>query len=279
MTKLFDGKSVFITGASSGIGAALAVEFAKHGAKVALAARRKDKLESVQKAVQESGGEAICLACDVNDRSSLDAAVAQTIEAFGGIDVAVANAGFGVSGSFTKLNTEDFRRQFDTNFFGVVDTIYAVLPHLLESKGRLGIVSSVLGKLGSPATAPYCASKFALCGLSESIYYDLADKGVSVTCLNPGIVESGFRRVDNQGVYHPDATDPAPKLLCVRADVAARAMLRTLYKRRCDTTITGHGKVFVFFHGHFPRTFRFLARMLTKGRLDKVEKSKRGMPT
>ena len=135
MAGRFQGSSVFITGASSGIGEALARAFALEGARLALAARRLERLESVRQELMPAAAEVLAVPCDVTSRPSLDAAVAQTAEAFGGIDVAVANAGFGVTGFFQDLSTADFRRQFETNVFGLLDTVYAVLPHVRASKG------------------------------------------------------------------------------------------------------------------------------------------------
>lgn len=272
----FDGKTVFITGGSSGIGAALGRTFVAQGARVALAARSEDRLAGVVEEITKSGGQALALACDVTSREELDAAVARTVETFGSLDVVVANAGFGVSGPFETLTTEDYRRQFDTNFFGVLDTIYAALPHLIASKGRIAVISSVYGKLGGPTTSAYCASKFAVCGFSESLYYELADKGVSVTCINPGVVESNFRMVDNTNRWRSDKSDPVPRWIAMDTDKAARQMVRAIAKRKPEVTITGHGRLAVFLHSHFPRTFRFAFRQATKGRIEKMEEIRRG---
>jgi NAD(P)-dependent dehydrogenase (short-subunit alcohol dehydrogenase family) len=276
MARRFEGKTALITGASSGIGAELARAFAREGARVALLARRADRLAVVSGTVRAAGGEALALECDVNERPALDAAVAQTLERFGGIDVAVANAGFGVSAAFSKLSVDDFRRQFETNFFGVLNTVYAVLPALEVSRGRLGLVSSVMGRLGAPASAPYASSKFAVCGLAECLYYDLAPKGISVTCINPGVVESNIRRTDNRGVFREERPDPAPAWLIVPTDRAARAIVTALHRRRFEAVITGHGKTAVFLARHFPRTLRFLVRRFSAGDLDAVERAKRG---
>lgn len=275
MVKRFEDSKVFITGASSGIGAALALHFASQGAHVALAARREDRLRDLKKKVETEGGHALAIPCDVTDRASIDNAVAEAASVMGGVDVAIANAGFGVNGLFTKLETEDFRRQFDTNFYGVVDTTYAVLPHLRASRGRLGIVSSVMGRVGAPASSAYCASKFALCGLAESIYYELAAEGVSVTLINPGVVASGIRFVDNQGVYREGGADPAPSFLVVPVERAAKEIAAALYRRRFEAVITGHGKIITWAARHFPRSFRLVGRLATSGRLESVEKRKR----
>ena len=278
MVRRFENQSVFITGASSGIGAALAEEFAREGAHVALAARNEQRLNEVRQCIESMGGRALALSCDVTDRTSIDAAVARTAEVFGGINVAVANAGFGVSGLFEQLSTDDYRRQFDTNFFGALDTVYAVFPYLKASQGRVGIVSSVLGRVGFAATSPYCASKFALCGLAESIDYEFREHGISVTCIDPGFVASRFRSVDNQNVFHPERPDHVPQWLCVSAKRAARAIVRALYRRKFEVVITGHGKIIVGLARHFPRTLRALTRTLGRGRVANVHEFKRGRP-
>ncbi|MDK1022552.1 MAG: SDR family NAD(P)-dependent oxidoreductase [Candidatus Hydrogenedentes bacterium] len=275
MAKRFENKNAFITGGSSGIGAALGVAFAREGARVALAARSLDRLAESVHSVEEAGGSAIALQCDVTSRASIDEAVERAVEEFGGLDVVVANAGFGVDGLMTKLETEDYRRQFETNVFGVIDTVYATLPHLVESKGRLAIVSSVLGKIGRPAMSAYAASKFAVCGFAESIYYELADLGISVTCVNPGLVESNFRVVDNEGRFHEEWTDPAPQFFVMPAERAARDIVRAIYKRRFEANVTLHGKFGIFMNRHFPWMVRTAQRQLTRGRLHDFDRSAR----
>ncbi len=272
----FSGKTCFITGASSGIGAALARALAAEGANLGLAARSQERLDAVAQSIPDHASRVVTAVCDVTRRSEVDAAVSATADRFGGIDVAVANAGFGVSGRFEKLTTEDFRRQFEPNVFGVIETAYAVLPYLEASKGCLGLLGSILGRMGIPASTPYCASKFAVCGLAESLYYDLADKGVAVVCINPGVVDSNIRRTSNDGEVHPDAPDPAPSLLIVPTDKAARDIVNALHRRRFEAVITGHGKIMVTLARHFPRTWRFFMRRMSAGNMDSVEKRKRG---
>lgn len=264
MGKRFEGKRVFLTGASSGIGAAVAIALAKEGARVALAARRIEKLSEVVKQIEASGGHAIALTCDVTSRESIDTAVQQAVDAFGGIDIALANAGMGIAGRFERLSTDDFRKQFETNFFGLVDTIYATLPHLKSSRGQIGLVASVSGRLGTPTTAAYSASKFAVVGLAESIDVEFAKHGIGVTLINPGFVESEIRFLDNSGKFHPDRKDPAPAWLVVSADKAAQEILAALHRRKFEAIITGHGKAIAFTARHFPRIVRMIMHMNAK---------------
>lgn len=265
----FVGQTAFVTGASSGIGAAVARELARQGAKVALAARRADRLDQVKASIESEGGVALPVVCDVRDRASLDAAVATAVEAFGGIGVAFANAGFYVDGILGRLGTEDYRRQFETNVFGVIETVYAVLPHLESSKGRLGIVGSVMGRISMPAASAYCASKYAVTGFAECIYYDLLASGVSVTLITPGLVESEIRSVNNYG-EHTGKPDPANQRRVLPATVAARRIVDALYARKPELILTKAGKIGVFMSRHFPRTLRFAFRVSSRGRLKKL---------
>jgi NAD(P)-dependent dehydrogenase (short-subunit alcohol dehydrogenase family) len=275
MTKRFENQVALITGGSTGIGAAVGIQFAREGARVALAARSADRLAAAVSAVDAAGGEAIALACDVTDRASVDAAVSQTLARFGRIDVVLANAGFGVNGLFADLTTDDFRRQFETNFFGVLDTVYATLPHLAATKGRLGIVSSVLGSIARPTMSAYTASKFALTGLSEAIAHELPARGVSVTCISPGMVASDFQRVDNHGTFHPEWKDTERGRFVVPADRAAREIVDALYRRRFHAVITGHGRLGVFVNRHAPWLVRFAIGRISRGRLERIEEARR----
>ncbi|MBI2204939.1 MAG: SDR family NAD(P)-dependent oxidoreductase [Candidatus Rokubacteria bacterium] len=248
----FDGRIVFITGASSGIGAELAREFAREGAAVALAARRVDRLHAVAADVAKLGRRATALACDVTRDGDLERAVAETRVALGPIDVAVANAGFGVVGPVARLTLDDFRRQFETNVFGVLRTVYATLPDLERTRGTLVLIGSVSGHIGVPGTAPYAMSKFAVRGLAQSLRHELGPSGVAVVLVSPGYVVSEIHQVDNTGVYHAETAAVVPDWLRMPTAKAARQIVRATAARRQETVITGHGKAVVLFQRHVP---------------------------
>jgi len=250
--------SVLITGASSGIGAGLACEYARLGARVTLAARRLERLQEVAARVDELGGEALAVACDVTDRSQLDEAVSAAVERFGGLDHVVANSGFGVAGAVHKLDVEDFKRQFDTNVFGVLRTYYASREALVESRGCFAIVGSVNGYTPLPGVAAYCMSKHAVHGLAGALRHELSPRGVAVVLLVPGFVDSEIRQVDNDGVYHQQAGDPIPMWLSMRTPIAARKMVRAIKRRRKEAVITAHGKILVLLQRHTPWVLDFL---------------------
>ena len=162
----FAGQVVLITGASSGIGAALAREFARQGADLALLARREDRLRGLAREIEAGGHRALALAADVTIDGDVERAVLATRTAFGRIDVAIANAGFGVVGPVERLALDDYRRQFETNVFGVLRTVQATLPSLKATRGRLAILGSVAGYIATPGSSPYSMSKFAVRGLA-----------------------------------------------------------------------------------------------------------------
>jgi short-subunit dehydrogenase len=249
------GKVALVTGASAGIGAALARELARRGASVTLVARR---LERIQALAGELGDRALAVAGDVTHDGDLEAAVVRTVERFGRLDVAVANAGFGVAGPLEKLTLDDLRRQLETNLFGVLRTLYAALPALKASRGTFVIVSSAMGHLSTPGNVPYAMSKFAVRALAEGLRGELRHHGVGVVLISPGFVDSDIRKTDNLGVVHEHARDAVPPWLRMPTDVAARKIVRAIARRKREAILTLHGKFGVFMARHLPRTTAWL---------------------
>ena len=242
----FRDKVVLITGASSGIGEEIALQLARAGAKLTLAARRGDLLESVvQKIGAGAAAKPLALTCDVTRDGDLERAVAETVRHWGKLDVAIANAGFGVVGPLKKLTLEDYRRQFETNVFGVLRTIYAALAELEKTRGNIAIMGSISGWGAAPGTSPYAMSKFALRALANCIAPELERSGVKVTLISPGFVASNIRRVDNRGKLHPHAKDPVPGWLVMDTGKAVRQMLRAIARGKREVIITRHAKLVV----------------------------------
>jgi short-subunit dehydrogenase len=185
----------------------------------------------------------------------------------------IANAGFGVVGKAQDLHLDDYRRQFETNVFGVIRTLHESLPALRRTRGRFVVMGSVAGHLSGPGSSAYTMSKFAVRALAEALHGDLRAVGVSCTLISPGFVDSDIRRVDNRGGLHVHARDPVPAWLRLRADKAARAMVRGILRGRREVLVTVHARVMVFFARHFPRVTRFL--LLRGGRSSRPEPGRR----
>ena len=259
----FRGKVVLITGASSGIGEELAERLAQHGALLALAARRTDLLARLAERITAASGSCpLVVECDVTRDGDVERAVSETVRQRGRLDIVFANAGFGVAGAFAKLSLADYRRQFETNVFGVLRTLYAALPEVTRTSGQLVITGSVAGWVAAPGVSAYAMSKFALRALANSITPELARQGVAVTLLSPGFVESNIRRVDNRGRLHADAPEPLPSWLVVNRRKAVRQMLRAVARRQREAVITGHGRLLVAMERLAPWIMRAAGRRM-----------------
>jgi len=182
------GKTVLITGASSGIGEATARLFGRHGWNVVASARSVEGLGAW--ANQPNVAK---LTMDVTDEANVREAVADAAVRFGGLDALVNNAGAGLAGAFEAIPDADLRAVFDVNLFGAANTIRAVIPHMRARKtGVIVNVTSITGRVGLPFMAPYDATKFALEGLSESLSYELGAVGIRVKLVEPGGVRTRF---------------------------------------------------------------------------------------
>ncbi len=259
------GTVTFITGASSGIGAAVAREAARQGSDVVLTARRQERLAALATEIETMGQRAVVASCDVTRDGDMEAAVAKAKEAFGRIDHVIANAGFGVIGPFETLSMDDYRRQFETNVFGVLRTAMATREHLIATRGCLAIVGSVNGYLQLPGSAPYAMSKAAVHALAFTLWQELRPHGVGVVLIAPGFVKSEIRQVDNQGVFHPHAKDRVPSWLSASSEKTARQIMHAVHRRQRVKIITGHAKIAVFFQQHWPGLVSRLTYLFTGG--------------
>ncbi len=182
-----------ITGASSGIGRLLALRVASEGARVALVARREDRLREVAEMIRAQGSEAVVVPCDVANRDDVESAAQIVLDRFGVVDVLVNNAGYGGHCDFLEWDIDDIERMVQVNFLGSVYWTKALLPHMVErGSGWLVFMASVAGKIGVPGESAYSATKFAMIGLAEAISIETEDKGVHVLTVCPGAIDTEF---------------------------------------------------------------------------------------
>jgi NAD(P)-dependent dehydrogenase (short-subunit alcohol dehydrogenase family) len=252
MSDLWSGKVIWITGGGSGIGRATALEFARHGAKVAVSGRRLDRLEETVKEIGVLGAEGLAVVADVAKDEDIERAIREVVAKWGGLDVVFANAGFGVAGPIEKLSRGDWRRQFEVNVFGLVMTARLALPELRKTAGRLILMGSVASYVNPPTTAPYSSSKHAVRAIGETLTLELKGSGVTCTTVHPGFVESEIGQVDNEGRFREDWKDYRPARLMWRSEDAARVIVRAAEKRKRQCVFTLHGLLAAFFGQHLP---------------------------
>jgi short-subunit dehydrogenase len=250
-----DAAVCLITGASSGIGEALALEHAKRGYHVVVLGRRLDRLEALAAQLSAHGREALALACDVTVEGAIEDAVRATLARFGRLDLAIANAGISIDGAFEQTTLSAQRQVMETNYFGMLRTAYACFDPLRASKGRFAAVGSVSGFVCVPGFTAYTASKFAVRGFLGTLEVEWARHGIAVTHIAPGFVESEIRtkRADGSATR-----DPIPPWVVMKAPAAARAIADALAARRPEVVVTAHGKVIVQVARHAPRTLAAL---------------------
>jgi len=229
----YRGAVGIVTGASSGIGAQLARDLAARGMRVALLARRRDRLEALTEEIRAAGGEAVTLGCDVAERASVEGAVRAVVERQGRLDLLVNNAGYGRHVLFKDHDVEDIERIMRTNYLGTVWATKAALP-AMRARGRGWIVnvSSVAGKLGQPDEAAYSASKFAVAGLSEALALELGPLGIHVMTVYPALVRTEM--------FTPEVIVRMPKgagITFLEPAVFSRQVLHALERGRHEVTV------------------------------------------
>lgn len=225
------GRVAAITGASAGIGAACAERFARAGIAVALAARRPDRLEEVAARITAAGGRALAVSADVTRDADMRAFVTRTLATFGRLDVMVANAGIGFHGSLEDTTPEVMQRLHEVNVMGTLHAARAALPHFeAQRSGHLMVVSSIVGRRGIPATAGYCATKFAQVGLAEALRSEFHGSGVHVSLVYPvgTITEFHAAMRENFG-FGVEGIGPRQT-----AEHVAEAMLRCVRRPRAE---------------------------------------------
>ena len=186
---VLEGRVAFVTGASGGIGAAVSSKLAEQGVKVGLASRRGDDL-----------GVGLGLECDVRDHAQVEAAVARTVDEFGGLDICVANAGVGSYHPFLETPIEHVEEMVDVNLKGTIYAVRACLPHFYErGEGDVVAVASEAGRRGLPGEAVYCASKFGQVGLIRALDHEAREHGVRCTNVCPGGVATDFALAEGYG--------------------------------------------------------------------------------
>lgn len=261
MKKRFENKVVIVTGASSGIGEALAREFAAQGACVVLGARSADKLEAITGEICAAGGTAVFQSADVTREDDCKALINKAVESFGRIDVLICNAGLSMRALFDDVDLSVLHRLMDVNFWGTVNCSKYALPYLQQSHGSLVGISSVAGLHGLPGRTGYSASKYAMTGFLETLRIENLKKGLHVMIACPGFTASNVRFSALTADGSCQGETPRDEASMMTAEQVARIVARDVYRRKRLCLMEWEGRA-----THFIKKFApaFLDRMFYK---------------
>jgi NAD(P)-dependent dehydrogenase (short-subunit alcohol dehydrogenase family) len=260
-----DGQAVFITGGSRGLGLALALEYARRGANVAICARNAQTLEQAAARVRELGVQVEALRCDIREPDEIRGALARAYNAFGRMDILVNNAGTIQVGPMESMRREDFEDSVRTHFWAIYDTVEAALP-LFERQGggRIVNITSIGGKVSVPHLLPYCVGKFAAVGYSEGLRSALRRKNIFVTTVVPGLMRTGSPRNawfkgQHRKEYAWFSVSDALPMFSVGARSAARAIVDASLRGDPEVIVSLQAKLLTRLHGIAPNlTLRVL---------------------
>ncbi|HUT11876.1 MAG TPA: SDR family oxidoreductase [Thermoguttaceae bacterium] len=244
------GSRAIVTGASSGIGRALAVELARGGAELVVTARREDRLRELADEITAQGGRVETVAGDITDPQTRQKTIDTAVATFGGLDILVNNAGVGATGLFEDADPQRVRRIMEVNFFALVEMTRLALPLLKQGTRPIVVnVGSILGHRGVPHNSEYAASKFAVQGFSESIRAEFTSHHIDVLVVSPGTTETEFF----DSVIEHTGEPSWPQHKAVTAEEVARKMVRAICRGKHEIIPYRWGKVFCWLNRLSPR--------------------------
>jgi short-subunit dehydrogenase len=270
----FAGQTIVITGGSRGLGLALAKRIAMERVNLAIIARDEGELERAKRLFIDTGSTITTWVCDVRNEAALQSTIEAIAARFGGIDMLINNAGEIVVGPFAAMNRDDFERALNIHFWAPLNAILFALPYLERARpGRVINIASFGGKLSVPHLLPYCASKFALVGLSDGLRAELAAKNVFVTTVAPGLMRTGsHKNALFKGSHRREfawfSLGAANPLASMAAGRAARQILDAARKKRPELIVTFPARAAVVLQALFPNTLpriiNLVCRLLPK---------------
>jgi short-subunit dehydrogenase len=254
---IFKDKVVIVTGASSGIGKAIAIEFARHGSKVVLAARSVDKLHDLAEEISKMGAEALACPTDVTQEEECRRMVEATVERFGTIHILVNNAGISMRALFSEIDLSVLKRLMDVNFWGTVYCTKYALPYVLSNKGSIVGVSSTAGFHGLPGRTGYSASKFAIHGFLETLRIENLKKKLHVMIIAPGFTTSNIRKRALLADGSEQGNSPREEKRLGSPEYVARWVLKGIKKKKRNKILTWAGRLTALFQRIIPKVIDY----------------------
>lgn len=248
----YQNKVVLITGASTGIGKATAIEFAKLGSNLVLVSRRKEKLLELQKSLESFTNNVLSFPCDVSQNNQVETLKDEVIKKFGTVDILINNAGFGIFSKVIDSELDSIEKQMQTNYFGMVYCVKNFLPYMLPKKsGHIVNVASLAASFGLPGMASYCASKFAMLGFSESLKFELKGSGVGITVVSPIMVKTNF-------FDHASFSKFKPNAFSLNSETVAKAIVKASRSSRAEIIVPSVARIAVWTKHNFPFVTNFI---------------------
>lgn len=247
-----NSKVVVITGASSGIGKALAFEFASRGYSLSISARNIENLKEVENELLKSGANVISVKADVSIESDCKNIIDTTIKSFGNIDILINNAGISMRAIFEELDLKVLHQLMDTNFWGTVYCTKHALPWLLKSKGSVAAISSIAGFAPLPGRTGYSASKYAIHGFLQTLRVENIKKGLHVMIAAPGFTASNIRKTALVADGSQQGETPRTEEKLMTAEKVAFYIAKGIEKRKRTIVLTSQGKMVVLLYKLFP---------------------------
>jgi dehydrogenase/reductase SDR family protein 7B len=248
-------KVVIITGASSGIGKATALEAAFRGARLALAARRIEALKDVVDQCKSIGAQVIGIVTDVSKEEDCQILIGKAVEQFGQIDILINNAGISMRALFEKTDLSVIRKLMDVNFWGTVYCTKYALPYLIKNKGSVVGVSSVAGYKGLPGRTGYSASKFAMQGFLDALRVENLKNELHVMVACPGFTASNIRNTALSADGSQQGESPRDESKMMSSEAVAKYLIKAIEKRKRTIVLTTQGKATVFLNKFIPSFF------------------------
>lgn len=245
-------KVVVVTGATSGIGEACAIKFGQEGAKIVITGRSDEKLQLSLEKLSKLGIDAIAVLADAGSQEDNKRMVVEALDAYGRIDVLIANAGISMRALFEEMDLKVFEKVMDTNFWGTVYATKYCLPEILKNKGSIIGISSINGYRGTPARTAYTASKYAMNGFFESLRTEVMKRGVHVLVACPGFTASNIRNNALTADGSVQGESPRDEAKMMTSEEVAEAIFKATVKRKRDLILTGEGKLAVFLNKWIP---------------------------